>query len=224
MPQSLAKVYVHIVFSTKNRKPFLHDRPLRLEMHAYLVGACNGQDSPSILVGGVADHVHILCRLSRTRTLAELVREIKRTSSKWIKTKGLRHFGWQNGYGAFSVSPSHVARVRRYIARQDSPSILVGGVADHVHILCRLSRTRTLAELVREIKRTSSKWIKTKGLRHFGWQNGYGAFSVSPSHVARVRRYIARQEEHHRKQSFQDEYRGFLDRYGIDYDERYVWD
>ncbi len=81
-----------------------------------------------------------------------------------------------------------------------------------------------MAELVREIKRTSSKWIKRRGMGYFGWQNGYGAFSVCPYHVARVRRYIARQEAHHRKQTFQDEYRGLLDRYGVEYDERYVWD
>ncbi len=108
----------------------------------------------------------------------------------------------------------------------ESPAIAVGGPADHVHILCILSKNLAMADLIGEIKRSSSKWIKTKTpmLEKFAWQNGYGAFSVSQSHVERVRGYITRQEEHHHKKSFQDEMRSFLERYQVEYDERYLWD
>jgi REP element-mobilizing transposase RayT len=99
-------------------------------------------------------------------------------------------------------------------------------VADHVHILCRLSKNLAAATLVRELKRESSKWVKAEvpALSAFAWQNGYGAFSVSPGHVPVLKDYIARQEEHHRRRSFQDEFRRLLQKYGIEYDERYVWD
>ena len=104
--------------------------------------------------------------------------------------------------------------------------MIVGGVEDHVHILCSLGRQATVADLVRELKRDSSKWIKSKGHQYAGfhWQNGYGAFSVSPSHVWSLQRYIANQEEHHRQESFQDEFRRLLTKYGVAYDERYVSD
>ena len=104
--------------------------------------------------------------------------------------------------------------------------MIVGGVEDHVHILCRLSRTSSIAELVRELKRESSKWIKTKdeALWDFHWQDGYGAFSISPSHVEELRTYIANQEMHHRQESFQDEFRRILKKYGVEYDERYACD
>jgi putative transposase len=103
---------------------------------------------------------------------------------------------------------------------------LYRGVEDHVHILCRLSKTRSVSELVRELKRESSKWLKTKGpeLADFHWQDGYGAFSISPGHVGKLKEYIATQEEHHRKESFQDEFRRILRLYEIEWDERYVWD
>jgi putative transposase len=151
MPQSLAQVYLHLVFSTKNRQPFLTDKMLRNECHAYIAGTCHKRGSPSIIVGGVEDHVHILCTLSRQESMAVLIREIKRESSKWLKAKG--------------------------------PS-----------------------------------------LRNFFWQAGYGAFSVSPSHVEALKQYIANQEQHHRQESFQDEFRRLLKKYGVLYDERYVWD
>src|SRR5882762_8789978 len=110
MPQSLAQVYVHIVFSTKERRPFLHDQPIRDELHKYLGGTCNNLDCPVLRVGGVADHVHVLCRLGRTIAVADLVKELKRDSSQWLKTRSpeLADFYWQSGYGAFSVSPAHV--------------------------------------------------------------------------------------------------------------------
>lgn len=121
MPQSLAKVLVHIVFSTKNRHPFLIDRDVRKEMHAYLGGTCNNLDCRVLTVGGVADHVHILCNLSRRLSIADVVGETKRESSKWVNTKGkmLARFAWQNGYAAFSVGQSETERIRSYIAGQE---------------------------------------------------------------------------------------------------------
>ncbi len=151
MAQSLAQVYVHIVFSTKHRQNILADATIRREMHAYLASILKAHETPALLVGGVGDHVHILCRLSRTVTLAKIVGEAKRGSSKWIKTKGPEYAGFQ-------------------------------------------------------------------------WQNGYGAFSVSYSQVAVVREYIAHQEQHHQKMTFQDEVRALLVKHQIEFDERYVWD
>jgi REP element-mobilizing transposase RayT len=121
MPQSLAQIYLHLVFSTKDRHPFLVTRPLQSEVHAYLAGACNNMRCPALAVGGIQDHVHILCRLARTLTVADLVRDLKKESSKWLKTKAtdLTIFDWQNGYGAFSVGPSDVERVSNYIAHQE---------------------------------------------------------------------------------------------------------
>ena len=102
----------------------------------------------------------------------------------------------------------------------------VGGVADHVHLAVRIGRTVTAADLIGELKTSSSKWLKTQspGLAGFAWQRGYGAFSVGPADLEALRQYIDHQEEHHRTRSFEDEYRGFLKKYGIEYDERYVWD
>ncbi len=102
----------------------------------------------------------------------------------------------------------------------------VGGVADHVHLAIRLSRTLTAANLFEELKTSSSKWLKTQSskLGAFAWQRGYAAFSVGPSDLEAVCAYVDAQEEHHRKRTFQEEYRAFLTKYGIDFDERYVWD
>jgi REP element-mobilizing transposase RayT len=151
MPQSLAQIYLHIVFSTKERRPFLEETAICDEMHNYLGGICNNVGCPILRVGGVADHVHLLCRFGRTISVADLVQELKRESSKWVKTK--------------------------------SPT-----------------------------------------LRDFHWHNGYGAFSLSPTHVEPVRSYIATQDEHHKAVSFQDEFRRLLKKYGLEWDERYVWD
>ena len=150
MPQSLAKILVHIIFSTKGRTPVIAPG-VRPELDAYIVGILRQLECPSILVNSVADHVHILCRLSRTLALAKAIEQVKKGSSKWIKTKAA-------------------------------------------------------------------------ALRNFHWQNGYGAFSVSQSSVDEVRRYIANQEEHHRRVTFEEEFRAFLDRHGVAYDERFVWD
>jgi putative transposase len=149
--QSLTQIYLHLIFSTKLRQPHLCDRDLRSRTHAYLAGICQNLDSPSIIVGGVEDHVHILCRFSKNWKLAYFVRDLKRDSSKWTKT-------------------------------QD----------------CNLA--------------------------HFHWQDGYGAFSISPGHVPQLKAYIANQEEHHKKESFQDEFRRICKLYGVEIDERYVWD
>jgi putative transposase len=100
----------------------------------------------------------------------------------------------------------------------------IGGVADHVHLLLGLRATHCLADILRDVKRASSSWVHdTIGDREFGWQDGYGAFTVSASLVEMVKRYIARQEEHHRKRTFHEEYVKLLQRSGVDYDERYLW-
>lgn len=151
MSQSLAKIVVHAVFSTKERRPFLRDLSLRTELHSFIGGILNGRDCQSIIVGGVEDHVHLLCTLSRTCDAASLIKEVKRGSALWLKTK--------------------------------SPD-----------------------------------------LGNFAWQNGYGIFSIGVSQIETARRYIAAQEERHRKVSFQDEYRQLLRRYTIEFEERYVWD
>ena len=105
-------------------------------------------------------------------------------------------------------------------------SVKIGGYTDHVHILCLLSKKITLMKLLEEVKSHSSKWMKTKGpeLKNFYWQDGYGAFSVNPSQIDRVIAYIENQNEHHRKKTSQDEYRAFLKKYKVEFDERYVWD
>ena len=151
MPQSLAKILVHTVFSTKERRPFLRDKALREELHRYLGGILTHLDCQPVIVGGVEDHVHLLCALSRTCEAAAMVKEVKRGSSLWLKTKDV-------------------------------------SMAD------------------------------------FAWQSGYGIFSIGFSQIASARDYIAGQEEHHYKVSFQDEFRQLLQRYEMDFDERYVWD
>jgi putative transposase len=117
----LFKIYVHIIFSTKRRFPFLAERPIRAEMHSYLGAICNAMNCRVITVGGIADHVHILCLLSKNLAACDLIGEIKRRSSKWVKTKGrlLRKFAWQSGYGVFSVDQSRVEIVRHYILNQE---------------------------------------------------------------------------------------------------------
>jgi len=151
MSQSLSKMWTHLIFSTKDRYAFLAKPEIRQQMHAYLAAILRKHDCPTLLVGGIADHVHLLFALSKNHSIAEIVYEVKRGSSKWIKTQ-------------------------------------------------------------------------SSGFRNFHWQSGYGAFSVSQSHVEQVRKYIATQERHHRRRTFQDELREFLRCYEVEYDERYVWD
>ncbi len=151
MSQSLASILLHVIFSTKNRFPFLADPDIRSEMHAFLATVFRTYESPAVMVGGVANHVHTLAALSRNISVAELIKQTKKSSSKWIKTKG----------GLFTK---------------------------------------------------------------FHWQNGYGVFSVSQSQEDRVRRYILNQEQHHRRISFEDEFRTILRKHNVEFDERYVWD
>lgn len=108
----------------------------------------------------------------------------------------------------------------------DSQVIKVGGYTDHVHILCKLFKKIALMKLVELLKSNSSKWIKTKGVayKNFYWQDGYGAFSVNPAQVEVVVVYISNQHEHHSKRTFKAEFRAFLKKYKVDYDEKYVWD
>jgi putative transposase len=104
--------------------------------------------------------------------------------------------------------------------------IKIGGDTDHVHVLCLLSKKIALIKLLEEMKSHSSKWMKTKDerLKNFYWQDGYGAFSINPAQVDVVKAYIENQHQHHAKKTFQDEYRAFLKKYKVEYDERYVWD
>ena|SRR6185503_2271833 len=108
----------------------------------------------------------------------------------------------------------------------ESYPVKIGGYYDHVHILCMLSKKIALIKLMEELKSNSSKWIKTKGenFSNFYWQDGYGAFSVNPSEIDLVIDYIDNQDEHHNKKTFQDEFRSFLKKYKVEYDERYVWE
>ena len=149
MGQSLARLLVHSVFSTKERRPFLRSEEIRTEIYAYIAGILRNLQSPSIIIGGADDHIHILSSLSKRVALSELIGRIKGSSSKRLKEKGIRGFAWQNGCGAFSVSESQVAAVTAYIANQ---------------------------------------------------------------------------AEHHRQFSFQDEVRQLLKRHHTAFDERYVWD
>jgi REP-associated tyrosine transposase len=151
MPQSLAKILIHIVFSTKHRVPLLKDYQIRSELHAYTIRVLRELESPSLAINSVEDHIHILCLLSRKIAVMKLIEEIKTSTSKWIKTKGAAY-------------------------------------------------------------------------RKFYWQGGYGVFSVSESKRKEVVSYIQRQEDHHRRRTFQDEFRLLCAKHGIAIDERYAWD
>jgi REP element-mobilizing transposase RayT len=150
MPQSLARLHLHLIFSTKHRERWLTDA-VRSPLHAYMATVLQNINCPPVLINSVEDHMHILFELARTVSVSEAVEEVKKSSSKWIKTQGT-------------------------------------------------------------------------GLAGFSWQAGYGVFAVSESNVPAVREYVANQQEHHRKKSFQEEYRAFLERHQVTYDERYVWD
>lgn len=121
MPQSLSCVYIHLVFSTKERRPLLRDPELRRDLHSEIGGITKQLNCPPILVGGFHDHIHLLARFGRTITQAEWVKEIKRVSNLWLKERGtqFRDFEWQGGYAAFSVSQSNLEQVKSYIANQE---------------------------------------------------------------------------------------------------------
>lgn len=120
MAQSLARNLIHLIFSTKNRKPLIL-KPTRPDLHKYMAGILAEWDSPAIIIESVADHAHLLFCLSKNHALSKIVEHVKKGSSKWIKAQGVRYssFQWQSGYGAFSVSQSNVPRVSAYIAGQE---------------------------------------------------------------------------------------------------------
>src|SRR5437879_11235913 len=120
MPQSLSAVYIHLVFSTKNREPFLRDQEVRSKLHAQLGGISKKLDCPPIITGGMEDHVHLLARFGRTITQAEWVKELKRVSNLWLKKEySFTNFEWQGGYADFSVSHSNLEQVKRYIVTEE---------------------------------------------------------------------------------------------------------
>jgi putative transposase len=144
--------------------------------------------------------------------------------------KNYMHIVFSTKYRQNLILPPVEAELYSYLGgtcnELNCQTITVGGYTDHVHILCMLSKKIALMTLVEKIKSHSSKWIKTKGpgYQNFFWQDGYGAFSVDSRGVDHVSRYIAGQHEHHRKRTFQEEYLDFLKEYGMEYDERYLWE
>jgi REP element-mobilizing transposase RayT len=125
-----------------------------------------------------------------------------------------------------AVRPELYAYLATVVRNDECECFRVGGVADHVHLAIRMNRQANVAGLVAEMKASSSKWLKSRSprLAEFAWQRGYGAFSVGPADLKALIRYIDTQESHHAKQNFQDELRVFLKRYGIESEERYLWD
>lgn len=144
--------------------------------------------------------------------------------------KNYVHLVWSTKNRAPLIDKKIKEELYAYMAgisnKLESKVIQIGGIEDHVHILCKLSRKIAMMKLVEEIKSHSSKWIKSKGVsyQNFYWQNGYGGFSVNPKEIDIVINYIKNQEEHHKKRTFQEEYRMFLNQYKMEFDERYVWD
>ncbi len=128
------------------------------------------------------------------------------------------------------ITGSIERNLHKYLARicnnLECTAIKVGGHYDHIHILCLLSKKITLIKLLEELKKESSKWMKTNGInfQNFYWQKGYGAFSINPSEINIVIDYINKQYEHHRERTFKDEFRAFLKKYNVNFDEKYVWD
>ncbi len=156
MPQSLSKVALHLIFSTKDRIRAITYHDLRRQLEGYIVGILKNMDCPSLATRCLIDHAHILFLLSRTKTVAQVVQTVKQESSSWIK--------------------------------QQMPD------------------------------------RKDPYLSKFGWQRGYGVFSVSESRISVVKKYVEGQEEHHKRVTFQEEYREILDKHNVAYDEKYVWD
>jgi putative transposase len=136
MSQSYVQFYTHIVFHTKNNKPLIKPE-IEVELYSYFGGILKNVKSTPIQIGGTADHIHILCTLPKTMTLADLVEEVKKSSSKWVKTKGAEYlnFYWQDGYGGFSVSYSGVENVKRYILDQKKHHEKVSGIDEYKKLL-----------------------------------------------------------------------------------------
>lgn len=127
------------------------------------------------------------------------------------------------------IHEEHYEKLYAYLSgilkRNGSTTIKIGGTSNHVHMLCTLSRTMTVSDLIRETKTASSHWLnEDQGYRTFKWQGGYAAFSVSQSQLDKTKDYIENQEEHHRKQTWQEEYKTFLRLYNISFDERLLFD
>ena len=122
MGQSLSQLYIHLTFSTKSRIPFIKPE-IKDELHAYIAGILKEFDSPALIINSVPDHIHLLFRLSKINALAKIVEEVKKGSSKWMKSRIHSHsakpFSWQIGYGAFSVSSTKVSTVAKYISREE---------------------------------------------------------------------------------------------------------
>lgn len=123
------------------------------------------------------------------------------------------------------IEPELFAYVGGILKNHESRLLDAGGTADHVHLLISQSKNVSLSALMKDIKKDSSSWIKTKGsqFRNFHWQDGYGAFSIGKSEIPELKKYIASQKEHHRKRTFKEELIEFLEDYGVAYDERYLW-
>ena len=140
------------------------------------------------------------------------------------------HFIWSTKDRQPFIKAEIEQELYRYMASifrdYHSPAVSINGTEDHIQALAILSRTVTVAKLVEDVKKSSSKWMKTKGAyyRQFYWQNGYAALGIGESNVEAAKRYIANQKEHHRKMTFQEEYLAFLTKFNIEYDERYIWD
>jgi len=123
------------------------------------------------------------------------------------------------------IEPELFAYIGGILKNHESRLLGAGGTADHAHLLVSLSKNIALSSLMKDLKKDSSLWIKTKGtrFRNFHWQDGYGAFSLGKSDIPELKKYIASQKEHHRKRSFKEELIQFLHDEGIEYDERYLW-
>ena len=118
MTKSLTLIYIHVIFSTKNREPFIENN-IKDELYYCIISSLNHLNSPAILIGGTENHIHILLRLSKNYTISKILEKIKTQSSQWIKTKGISNFYWQEGYGGFSVSTNRVEIVKKYISNQE---------------------------------------------------------------------------------------------------------
>ncbi|MCF7849111.1 MAG: transposase [Kiritimatiellales bacterium] len=125
-----------------------------------------------------------------------------------------------------TIRPKVHAYMAGILRKLGCSSVVVGGFVDHVHCLCMLNKMESAVKIIQQLKQDSSKYVKTLDdrLAPFGWQRGYGLFSISPTHLDSVRKYIEGQVEHHRVKSFKEEYTGFLKKYNIEFDEKYVWD
>jgi len=132
-------------------------------------------------------------------------------------------------YRRASILPSFKDELYKYITgiiqHYDHKVLAINGVEDHIHIFIGMRPTQSVSDLLQDIKTSSSKWINEKKFLHtkFEWQSGYGAFSYSKSHVENVVNYIAKQEEHHKKETFREEYLKFLKAFEIDYNENYIF-